>query len=107
MSDLISRSAVMEIIDNTIRSTSDYQQHNTQIDIRFAVEELPTVEARRTGYWRESDGIFYCSECNNGYKNQPTLMGRPMFEYCPMCGSKTRNNGASRSNDGVENFYDI
>jgi len=50
-------------------------------------------KARHTGYWRESDELFFCSACNNGYKNQPTLMGQPMFEYCPICGSKMKKGG--------------
>ena len=101
MNDLISRSALLKYC----RKVVEYDEAGYSVTFNaVSVEDIknePTVEARHTGYWRESDGIFYCSECNNGYKNQPTLMGRPMFEYCPMCGSKMRNNGASRSNDGV------
>ena len=45
MDKLISRSAVIDIIENEIRSTRDYLQHDTQINIQFAVEELPVIEA--------------------------------------------------------------
>lgn len=55
------------------------------------VNNAPTVEARPSGEWIKSEtGVFICSKCNNGYKNQPTCMGHPMFEFCPMCGSKMK-----------------
>lgn len=54
MSDLISRSAVLKIIDEAIINTSDFLQHDTQIDIQFKVEELPTVEAIQ---------VVHCKEC--------------------------------------------
>lgn len=44
---------------------------------------------RPQGKWiaSEADG-YLCSVCRNGYRNQPTCMGRPMFEYCPFCGAR-------------------
>ena len=44
---------------------------------------------RIKGRWIPSDTDgFVCSVCRNGYRNQPTLMGKPMFEFCPVCGAK-------------------
>lgn len=44
MSDnLISRQAIYKIIDNEIRSTTVPFVHDTQINIKFAVQELPTA----------------------------------------------------------------
>ncbi len=46
---------------------------------------------RPQGEWIPSDTDgFVCSVCKNGYRNQPTLMGRPMFEYCPVCGAQMK-----------------
>lgn len=46
---------------------------------------------RPQGEWIPSDTDgFVCSVCKNGYRNQPTLMGRPMFEYCPVCGARMK-----------------
>ena len=45
MNNLISKNAVIDIIENEIRSTRDYLQHDTQINIQFAVEELPIIES--------------------------------------------------------------
>lgn len=51
------------------------------------IMRLPS--AGRKGEWIESDTDgFICSACGNGYRNQPTCMGKPMFEYCPFCGAK-------------------
>lgn len=41
--DLISRQAVDKIINNEIRSTTVPCVHDTQINIKFAVQELPTA----------------------------------------------------------------
>ena len=43
MSDLISRSAVLDIIHKAIDKTTDFMQHDTQLDIMHEVEELPTA----------------------------------------------------------------
>lgn len=88
MDDLISRKALIDYIKNWDIGCGIGHDQKTFLN---AIEEQPSVKKRCTGYWRESDGIFYCSECNNGYKDQPTLLGRPMFEYCPICGTKMQN----------------
>ena len=47
-----------------------------------ALEEQPTVK------WdRDCDG-FTCSHCNMNYPNIDTVMGKPMWEYCPNCGAR-------------------
>lgn len=38
--------------------------------------------------WDEEMGVFLCSLCGNGWKEQPTLMGKPLYEWCPVCGAK-------------------
>ena len=55
----------------------------------FATAE--EVADRPQGEWISSDTDgFVCSVCKNGYRNQPTLMGRPRFEYCPVCGARMK-----------------
>jgi hypothetical protein len=39
--DLISRSAVIDIIHKEIERTNSFAEHETQINIEFAVKELP------------------------------------------------------------------
>ena len=31
--------------------------------------------------------IYYCSECEESV-DLPTVMGKPIYKYCPMCGAK-------------------
>lgn len=84
MNDLISKEAVLKIIDNEIQNTSDYLQHNTQINIRFAIDELPTVEPVR-GEWEYSKEYNTCScsvcgEIPNCFEPK----------FCPNCGADMR-----------------
>lgn len=55
----------------------------------------PTVDAVevRHGRWEWNGEAFICSACGNGHKGQPTIMGQPMFEFCPMCGADMRRDG--------------
>lgn len=56
-------------------------------DFLELIETQPTAD-RPQGKWIPSDTDgFVCSVCRNGYRNQPTFMGKPMFEYCPVCGA--------------------
>lgn len=70
--------------------------------VLLAVQESPQCEeavkmaARalsaepNTGHWiwDKTEKAFLCDCCGSGYKNQPTIMGKPMFVYCPLCGTK-------------------
>ena len=64
-------------------------------DVIYAIANLPSVQPveavpeRKKGRWIPSDTEgFVCSICRNGYRIQPTLMGKPMFDYCPVCGAR-------------------
>ena len=46
MSDYIKRQDVLDIIHKEIESTKTYIEHHTQINIKFAVEELPTLDEK-------------------------------------------------------------
>ena len=46
MSDYISKSDVIKIIEKAIENSSDFLQHDTQIDIMFEVQELPTLDEK-------------------------------------------------------------
>ena len=55
----------------------------------YTAAEARYRDALRHGHWVASDEDgFVCSVCRCGYKNQPTLMGKPMFEHCPVCGAR-------------------
>ena len=97
MSDLIERQAVLDAMyalcntDETLKENP--WRDNPHIDaITDAIEDLPPVTPQqKTGRWikRESGIVlFECSVCKDGYIDQPTCMGKPMFKYCPVCGAK-------------------
>lgn len=44
-------------------------------------------ENRNNGKWIQLEGGSYkCSRC--GYQAKKTVMGRPYYHYCPMCGQR-------------------
>lgn len=49
-------------------------------------------EQRQQGHWvkvKNSYNDFFhfeCSSCGSGWKNMPTVMKKPAFDYCPFCG---------------------
>ena len=57
------------------------------------IDEQPTIQPAQpnTGKWISADAIFggipfYCSECGENTRN--TVMGKPRWNFCPMCGAK-------------------
>ena len=57
------------------------------------IECAPTVDAEpvRHGTWKKVGPyrwgtVFECSEC--GEQTTETVIGKPRYEYCPMCGAK-------------------
>ena len=59
------------------------------------IQGMETVDAVpvRHGRWEWDGEAFVCSACGSGYKGQPTMMGKPMFEFCPVCGADMRKDG--------------
>ena len=54
------------------------------------IKQLPSAHPKR-GKWISADAIFggvpfYCSEC--GENTRDTVMGKPRWKFCPMCGSR-------------------
>ena len=46
---------------------------------------------RPQGEWfKDDEGTFICSACGSGYKDQPTIMGKPIFKWCPLCGARMK-----------------
>ena len=92
MCDLIKKEDVLKIIDNETQRTCDYLQLDTQINIRFAVEGLSTVEAKPVvhGEWlsiRDKDKKK-CSEC--GVIHLIAQYPRGNANFCPNCGAEMR-----------------
>lgn len=119
MSDLISRSAVIDylreqaglvIIEKNKKGFVNADVCNGMMcsieAFRNFILLLPTVEAKPVvrGEWKSEFGSFFtiyrCSECNCA-----TALGQTNF--CPNCGADMRKlqelqNGVTQSNDGVK-----
>lgn len=92
--DTISRQAAVDMFQNLANDDWNKDTSTTWANA-FAesadmIEDLPAAQTQRMrGRWMESDTDgFVCSVCHNGYKMQPTIMGKPMFEFCPCCGAQ-------------------
>jgi rubrerythrin len=92
MSDLIERQAVLEGLASIAKAKAKSDAQKSMMGrTMFFVEQLPSVSTEKTGRWikRENEfGLFECSVCKDGYIDQPTCMGKPMFKFCPSCGAK-------------------
>lgn len=82
MSDLISRGKLFNLLAPV----------QTLGEAYGIIQEMDTVDAVPVvhGRWEWNGEAFICSACGNGHKGQPTIMGQPMFEFCPMCGADMR-----------------
>ena len=54
------------------------------------ISKLPPAQ-QKSGRWVSADAMFggvpfYCSEC--GENTRDTVMGKPRWKFCPMCGSR-------------------
>lgn len=87
MTDTIERQAVIDLLKQMRKDGNMVPWEGKNVFDR--IRKLPTAQIERTkGHWIKSDkGVFLCSVCHSGYKNQPTCMGKPMFEFCPICGA--------------------
>lgn len=98
MSDTIDRQAAIDAFKKELTVGESKGNYVTicsavgYIGAKQILESLPSAQPQRMrGRWikSETDG-FLCSVCHIGYKTQPTLMGNPMFEFCPCCGADMR-----------------
>ena len=93
MDDVISRQQAIDTLrkkqDNGKGDISRFYNTIIQYDIE-AIEQLPSAQPKK-GRWISADAMFhgvpfYCSEC--GENTRDTVMGKPRWKFCPMCGAK-------------------
>jgi hypothetical protein len=97
--DCISRQAAIEILDDLACDYESGEWDNAHSEARGRMINLPSVEPeRKTGKWEYVQydgnpkiGNWHCSNCrvivNSGFE------GTPVFNYCPICGTKMEVDG--------------
>lgn len=85
MDDLINRQAAIDDLHG-----KDPSQVWDTADVEVWINALPTAQPK-TGKWLYKRGMgwgetWICSEC--GEKTTSTVMGKPRYKFCPMCGAK-------------------
>ncbi len=84
-----------DALDSVVLRMNEEGAQITRLDYKIidcVIFEFPTVDVVpvRHGKWKRIPSsyraLFECSEC--GEKTTTTVMGKPRYEYCPMCGAK-------------------
>ena len=100
--ELISREAAIHEFDGVKVSEENCTEYDIGYNdgIDFAVSRLSVItpiEERKKGKWMARwipkpelgwGETYICSEC--GEKTTSTVMGKPRYNYCPMCGADMR-----------------
>lgn len=97
-SDSISRERALNIIDKLIKRGAEDGVYVRINDVFAGLESLPSAD-RPTGEWIPHPEIsrgetWLCSEC--GEKTTSSVIGKPRYKYCPMCGAYMEEGGRGR-----------
>lgn len=90
--DLISRQAAIDIAKEFTITLDGYEMNNQAV-MNYCAEimQLPPIQPKR-GKWIKNEATwtgYTCSVCGNVPYMQ-TCMGKPIYDYCPFCGSDMR-----------------
>lgn len=87
---MIRKEDVIKMIDEWLERLDEDEEaiECVLLMLKNRVENMPEAVVR--GEWKNIDDTFICSVCECGFKNQPTIMGKPMFDFCPVCGANMR-----------------
>lgn len=96
MADLIERSALLKTLKRPeaweVGRLEQWDIDITTVEMAPAVDAVPVVHGRWVHQpeigWGET---WLCSKC--GERIASTVMGKPRYKYCPMCGAKMDGGG--------------
>ena len=86
MSDLISRSALLEVIEELFPLSCKLNGQDANV-CHHAVQDAPAVDAVEVvpGRWiHDINNLYGCSECGE----RETMSHKKLKNYCPNCGAK-------------------
>ena len=84
MADLIDRQAAIDAIGKIERTD------NWKAAVSMVLYDLPSAQPeRKKGEWLDGGmkGVYYCSECKHKIMTNVYVDQRPLWKYCPNCGS--------------------
>ena len=97
MSDLIKRSDAIKAMEQRYKDILRIFKRKVKdgekaivLDMIGCIKSLPSADRQQGTWFKDDEGTFICSACGSGYKDQPTIMGKPMFEWCPVCGCRMK-----------------
>ena len=96
MSDLIKRSDAIKIMACEMYAEAQSQGYEVDSiedfipEAKAWINDAPSADRQQGEWFKDDEGTFICSACGSGYKDQPTLMGKPMFKWCPLCGARMK-----------------
>ena len=96
MGRLIDEDDVISAIDKRIeflQTHEAFKRKHGDIDLLGLVPMIKAIKTAqpKTGKWLYKSGMgwgetWICSEC--GEKTTSTVMGKPRYKFCPMCGAR-------------------
>ena len=88
--DLISRQAVLKLIEHLDVDFANSFDPHTLTEIYRCVKEMPSVE-NECGTWRHYEGMLYCSKCGAEFYDEiMEYTGDEVPKHCPDCGADMR-----------------
>lgn len=75
--------------DDAIKALYKYSFVSKDV-IEREINAIPSADRPQGTWFKDDEGTFICSACGSGYKDQPTIMGKPIFEWCPICGAQMK-----------------
>ena len=88
--DLIKREDAIKVINLRARIPHDVVSAQYASMAINAIRSVTSADRPQGEWLKDDEGTFICSACGSGYKDQPTLMGKPMFKWCPLCGARMK-----------------
>lgn len=90
--ELIDREALKTKLEKMADMNNPKWSYDSMMIAKIMIEilnEAPTVEERKHGYWKKEGSWYKCSCCNSAIDPWDNTW----MKYCSCCGAKMENNG--------------
>ena len=90
--ELIDREALKTKLEKMADMNNPKWSYDSMMIAKIMIENLneaPTVEERKHGYWKKEGSWYKCSCCNSAIDPWDNTW----MKYCSCCGAKMENNG--------------